>query len=92
MFKERFKNNKLIEPHKLLLKGKAGIGKTTLCRYICHSWSGASMGNEMMENLFVDKFDWIFMITLKRVVQLFPNKISSTSITEILFEYYLEGN
>ena len=42
---------------KVLILGKAGVGKTTLLHYISYEWS--------KDKLFNDKFDYVFRIKLK---------------------------
>lgn len=45
---------------KVLITGGAGIGKTTLLHYIYYQWS--------KENIFADKFDYVFKIKLKKLL------------------------
>jgi hypothetical protein len=46
-------------PKKLLILGRAGIGKTTLCQYIAYRWSKGTLWN--------DQFDAIFWVPLREL-------------------------
>jgi len=49
------------EPQRLLIVGRAGIGKTTLCQYIAYQW--------LHKKLWPGKFEWIFWIPLRNLVE-----------------------
>jgi len=57
---EKGKDNK-IPPKHLMLLGRAGIGKTTLCHYIVNQWR--------MGKLWNDRYDWVFLIPLRNLNQ-----------------------
>jgi len=72
------------EIKKILLLGRAGIGKSTLCRYLAYRWSATSDKNKLLV-----EFDWVFHIELKRLVNDFPKEHAATkTISQILFCYY----
>jgi len=52
------------KPNKLLILGRAGIGKTTLCKYIIHEW--------MHNHLWQGRYDWVFWIPLRHLAK-FPD-------------------
>ena len=75
------------EPKKLLLLGRAGIGKSTLCQYLCYQ-----SANPDSEKRLLVEFAWVFHIELKRLVNDFPKEHSATkTISQILFCYYWKG-
>jgi len=45
---------------KILITGSAGVGKTTLLHNISYQWG--------KENLFTDKFDYVFKVKLKKLL------------------------
>ena len=55
------KMNDRIAPKKLLIRGKAGVGKTTLVRQIASQWAEG--------NLWKDQFNYVFVITLRELLQ-----------------------
>jgi HEAT repeat protein/V8-like Glu-specific endopeptidase len=54
-----FKNKEGKEQNRLLILGRAGIGKSTLCQYIAHRWAGGKLWN--------DKFDALFWVPLRKL-------------------------
>jgi predicted NACHT family NTPase len=46
-------------PKKLLILGRAGIGKTTLCQYVTYRWSKGTLWN--------DQFDAVFWVPLREL-------------------------
>lgn len=46
--------------NKVLIYGRAGIGKSTLCRYIASQWSA--------QKLWYDRFDWVIWIPLRTLI------------------------
>jgi HEAT repeat protein len=49
-------------PKRLLILGKAGIGKSTLCQYIAHQWSEGKLWKEKFEAVF-----WVPLRKLRNV-------------------------
>src|SRR5690349_10887340 len=47
-------------PHKLLILGGAGVGKSTLMQYIAFQWG--------LDKLWNDKFDYVYRISLKTML------------------------
>jgi HEAT repeat protein/V8-like Glu-specific endopeptidase len=54
-----FKNKDGKEQNRLLILGRAGIGKSTLCQYIAHRWAGGKLWKE--------KFDALFWVPLRKL-------------------------
>ena len=50
-----------VAPKKVLIRGKAGVGKTTLVRRIASQWAAG--------NLWKDRFSYVFVITLRELLQ-----------------------
>jgi len=48
-----------VNSNRLLVVGRAGIGKSTLCQYIAYQWA--------TDHLFADKFEAVFWIPLRRL-------------------------
>jgi hypothetical protein len=83
IFSERtLKNDKRITPKELVLLGKAGIGKTTLCRYLAYSWASHRIWSTNESRC---KFRWIFYLRLKEVANL-ERIAKEDKIHEILYE------
>ena len=55
------KRNDRVAPKKLLIRGKAGVGKTTLVRRIVSQWA--------VGNLWKDQFSYVFVVTLRELLQ-----------------------
>ena len=68
------------EIKKILLLGRAGIGKSTLCRYLAYRWAKSEL---------LAKFDWIFHIELKQLVNDFPREhAANKTLWHVLHHYY----
>ena len=50
-----------VAPKKLLIRGKAGVGKTTLVKRIASQWAAG--------NLWKNQFTYVFVITLRELLQ-----------------------
>ncbi|KAJ2968352.1 hypothetical protein NQ176_g9220 [Zarea fungicola] len=63
IFKERQGNNgQLIEPRRILIRGHAGVGKTTLCKKIVYGFINGELGNW---NKLFDRVLWVPLRNLK---------------------------
>ena len=58
------------QPKKILILGRAGIGKSTLCQYIAYQWA--------YDKLWKDKFDAIFWVPLRRLQSSHQGETAST--------------
>ena len=57
----------------ILIQGRAGMGKTNLCKYICHQWSKGELWN--------DRFDLIIHVVL---VELAGEDLLTSKMTDIM--------
>ena len=65
---------------KLLLLGRAGIGKSTLCRYLAYQWAKGELLSE---------FSWVFHIDLKRLANDLPKEHSiNKTLAQLLHHYH----
>jgi guanylate kinase len=65
LFKSRSVKGKEITPYEIVLLGKAGIGKTTLCRYLACKWSAVPKFWNRSDHEV--EFKWVFFLRLKVV-------------------------
>ena len=56
--------------------GRAGIGKTTLCRRLAYQWATGE--------LWADRYDWVFLLTLKELVTRYA-PTARYSLADILY-------
>ena len=68
-----FENRRGKIPKKLLILGRAGIGKSTLCQYIAHQWAEGKLWKE--------KFEAVFWIPLRKL----QNVHSAETVASTLF-------
>ncbi|MDF3048148.1 MAG: hypothetical protein K0R73_1266, partial [Candidatus Midichloriaceae bacterium] len=76
------------ESNKILIYGRAGIGKTTLCNYISYKWAKEEQG------LWQDKFDYVFWLPLRRLndkwKKVYPTKVGDYSLECFIKIYCLD--
>ena len=57
------------EPHKkLLILGRAGCGKSTLCKYIARRWARQDADGATCTILWTDRFEWVFWMPLRNLI------------------------
>ena len=81
LFDQRKFGNQIINPKRLLLLGRAGIGKTTLCRYVAYRWAHANN----TQRLWTDRFEYVFYFSLKELVTRYELN-ESYSLADILYK------
>ena len=67
-------------PKQLLIMGKAGVGKSTLCQHIAFQWAHGKLWNE--------KFDALFWVPLRKLQDIEPNE----TVSSFLFRSCCLGN
>lgn len=76
--------SEISEIKRLLLLGRAGIGKSTLCRYLAYRWANSLNGEAVLA-----EFSWVFHIDLKRLANEFPKENSANkTLSQLLHHYY----
>ncbi|MBA3238300.1 MAG: HEAT repeat domain-containing protein [Parachlamydiaceae bacterium] len=75
-----FENREGKPPKKLLILGRAGIGKSTLCQYIANQWAEGK--------LWKGKFDALFWVPLRKL----QNVHSAETAASILFRLCCQEN
>jgi hypothetical protein len=74
----------LFNESRVLLLADFGRGKTTMCQYITYLWS--------TEDLWKDKFDWLFYIKLKNLNRIsYPIRIETYSLIDIIEKECFQG-
>jgi len=75
---------------KVLIQGRAGIGKTVLCQYLATQWASDE------KKLLRDRFEAIFWLQLRDIVSDFPKKQAPgdlmTFLWKVLQKYCLQGD
>lgn len=66
-------------PKSIFLLGRAGIGKTTLCRYQAYRWA--------TNTLWQDQFNWVFSFRLKEIAHRYDSK-SECTLPKLLHNEY----
>ncbi|KAI0102582.1 hypothetical protein GGR51DRAFT_562505 [Nemania sp. FL0031] len=77
LFDERRDNGDIIQPRRVLIRGHAGVGKSTLCKKIVHDFKEHGMWRNMFERIL-----WVPLRNLKRL-----NK-SNCNLQAMLYEEY----
>ena len=77
---ELFKDEK---QRKIILYGRAGIGKTTLCQYIATEWAANKLWN--------NKFDGIIWLRLREISNYLKDKNYTSSIADIIRDKSIIG-
>ncbi|EDN10995.1 predicted protein [Histoplasma mississippiense (nom. inval.)] len=85
LFEERKLGDKILLPKRIFIRGRAGVGKTTLCKKIVHDY--------FQNNMWKQWFDCILWIPLRRLkTQLQENK-EYRNFGDIFYnEYFLSHN
>src|SRR5690606_16535709 len=72
-----------ITTNRILIQGRAGIGKTTLCQYIAYLW---------MQGQLWSHYKWVFWIPLRQLLKdYYTDKIEIT-LTEVLYQECFNGD
>lgn len=74
-----------VTPHELVLLGKAGVGKTTLCRYLAYCWS-SPLDLDPQLSLWQSHFYWVFYLRLKEVANLEFSTNDAHLVHKILYQ------
>ena len=59
LFEQRQQEGKMVEPRRIFIQGRAGIGKSTLCKKIVFEWLNGTVGN--------GKFDRLLWLPLRKL-------------------------
>ncbi|KAI1477675.1 armadillo-type protein [Daldinia eschscholtzii] len=62
-------------PRRILIRGRAGVGKTTLCKKIVHDF--------VYNNMWASKFDYVFWISLREL-----NEMKGKKLDKIFSQHY----
>ncbi|KAK0631109.1 hypothetical protein B0T17DRAFT_607771 [Bombardia bombarda] len=85
LFKERKdSNNKTIKPRRILIRGRAGVGKTTLCKKIVYEFSRRSEEFRHWNQLF----DRVLWVPLRKLKELPPEQYDLEGL--FYYEYFAQ--
>lgn len=68
IFKPEKEKNKDKIPKRLLILGRAGIGKSTLCRYMANQWANTDSGVKLWEEAGQEKFKLVVWVPLRNLL------------------------
>lgn len=78
-----------VVPRRIIVLGRAGIGKTTLCQYASYQW--------LHQKLWHNQFDWVFWIPLRNLAEhkyktLLHNVSVDRVVAEVINQECLSGS